>query len=134
MKREESIFQLRQVLVERRDALRRALAGDLADLQKVQTGHSNGDMIDEAIKSDRDAVSSQLAEVESHELGRVEKALELIIARRYGICENCEAVIPIVRLNALPYATRCVKCQRRLEELQVSAMLLPPDPDDDQEG
>lgn len=131
MSRKEAILSLREILVKRRDALRKALACEMDDLQKVQTGHSNGDMIDGAIKSERDYVSSQLAEVESQELERVENALEQIRTGHYGICETCENVIPIVRLNALPCATRCVKCQRAWEESQAETILLPSDSEDD---
>jgi DksA/TraR C4-type zinc finger protein len=33
----------------------------------------------------------------------------------YGDCEICGAQIPIARLNALPYATTCIDCQRAAE-------------------
>jgi DnaK suppressor protein len=31
------------------------------------------------------------------------------------MCEGCQAKIPVARLNALPYSTLCVKCQREME-------------------
>jgi DnaK suppressor protein len=34
---------------------------------------------------------------------------------QYGICEACACSIPLTRLNALPYATLCIKCQREAE-------------------
>ena len=33
----------------------------------------------------------------------------------YGVCEGCQTKIPVARLNALPYSTLCVKCQRDME-------------------
>ena len=33
----------------------------------------------------------------------------------YGVCEVCACNIPMARLNALPYATLCIKCQREDE-------------------
>ena len=34
---------------------------------------------------------------------------------KYGSCEVCNGKIPMARLNALPYATMCIECQRDLE-------------------
>ena len=31
------------------------------------------------------------------------------------MCEGCQTKIPVARLNALPYSTLCVKCQREME-------------------
>ena len=33
----------------------------------------------------------------------------------YGECEGCGERIPLARLNALPYATSCIECQRAAE-------------------
>jgi len=52
----------------------------------------------------------------------LKRTLELVKAARkrlaagtYGHCESCGNPIDRARLKALPYATRCVKCQTRLE-------------------
>jgi RNA polymerase-binding protein DksA len=46
----------------------------------------------------------------------IRKALERIDAGTYGICEVCGKPIPAGRLQALPYATRCVACKTRAEQ------------------
>jgi len=56
-----------------------------------------------------------LAEQFSTVLGTIERALELLEQGRYGICETCETPIPVVRLEAIPYAIRCAGCQVRAE-------------------
>jgi DnaK suppressor protein len=33
----------------------------------------------------------------------------------YGVCEICQCKIPVARLNALPYSTTCINCQREME-------------------
>lgn len=43
-------------------------------------------------------------------LDKVDQALEAIEAGTYGICDDCGEAIPVARLDALPYATRCVEC------------------------
>jgi DnaK suppressor protein len=114
MTRKDSILKLRDLLVTRRDALRKALAGDLSLLKQLreQTG---GDVVDAALDAAQDEISSQLAEVESRELANIERALIRIRNGSYGECEICGNKIPLARLNALPYATSCIECQRAAE-------------------
>ncbi|HBO43711.1 MAG TPA: molecular chaperone DnaK [Planctomycetaceae bacterium] len=114
MSRKEAILNLREVLIKRRDALRRVLAGDLSSLKELR-GQASGDVVDAALDSVHDEISSQLAQVESQELARTENALERMRDGHYGICEGCNTNIPMARLNALPYATYCIKCQREVE-------------------
>jgi DnaK suppressor protein len=114
MSRKEAILNIRQILVMRRDALRKALAGDLSLLRELNA-QTSGDMVDAALDSVQDEISSQLAEVESRELARIEYALERMREGQFGICEGCGTGIPMARLNALPYATYCIKCQREAE-------------------
>jgi DnaK suppressor protein len=114
MSRKDAILSMRQVLVKRRDALRKALAGDLSLLKEMKA-QTSGDMVDAALDSVQDEISSQLAEVESRELTRIEYALERMRSGQFGVCEGCNTPIPMARLNALPYATYCIKCQREAE-------------------
>jgi DnaK suppressor protein len=114
MSRKDAILNMRQVLVKRRDALRKALAGDLSLLGELKA-QASGDVVDAALDSVQDEISSQLAEVESRELARIEYALERMRGGHFGVCEGCETNIPMARLNALPYATCCIKCQREAE-------------------
>ena len=104
MPRKDSILKMRHILITRRDALRRALAGDLSLLKEMRQ-QSGGDVVDAALDSAQDEINSQLAEVESRELASIDKALEQMGEGTYGICEGCGQKIPLARLNALPYAT-----------------------------
>ncbi len=115
MARKDAIKNLHQVLIRRRDALRQALAGDLSLLKELRE-QSKGDVVDAALDSAQDEISSQLAEVESRELASIEKALERMRAGEYGVCENCQCNIPLARLQALPYATLCIRCQCEAEK------------------
>lgn len=115
MARKDSLLGLRQILIKRRDGLRMALAGDLSVLKELRQ-QSSSDVVDAALDSAQDEISSQLAEVESRELASIEKALELMRQGQYGACEACEEQIPLARLQALPYATLCIQCQREAEK------------------
>jgi len=114
MARKEALLNLRSILVRRRDALRNALAGDLTLLRELRS-ESPGDVMDAAYDSAQDEISSQLAEVESRELASIENALDRMKSGHYGLCEVCNSRIPMARLNALPYATMCIGCQRDAE-------------------
>lgn len=114
MTRKDALTSLRHILLKRRDALRKALAGDLTQLKSVRPNMS-GDMVDAALDAVHDEIVSQLAEVESRELAQIEIALERMRSGEYGICESCGHNISLARLQALPYATLCIKCQRELE-------------------
>lgn len=115
MARKDAIRSLHQVLLRRREALRKALAGDLSLLKELRE-QSSGDVIDAALDSAHDEISSQLAEVESRELANIENALERMREGNYGLCEGCDTAIPLARLQALPYATLCIQCQREAEK------------------
>lgn len=115
MARKDAIQNMRQVLVRRREALRKALAGDLSMLKELgeQTG---GDEVDAALDAAHNEISSQLAEVESRELSHIDNALERMRNGQFGACEGCANNIPLARLQALPYATYCIECQREFEK------------------
>jgi DnaK suppressor protein len=115
MARKDAIYTMRQILVKRRDALRKALAGDLSMLKELRE-QTAGDLVDAALDSAQDEINSQLAEVESRELAQIENALERIRTGNFGVCEGCSCKIPLARLNALPYATLCIECQREAEK------------------
>lgn len=115
MARKDALLKLRSTLVLRRDALRQALAGDLSLLKSLRD-QIGADVVDAALDSAQDEISSKLAEVESRELANIETALERLRAGTYGLCEVCDAKIPLARLTALPYATFCIDCQRAAEE------------------
>ena len=47
-----------------------------------------------------------------HQLILVDEALARLDAGTYGTCLRCGLAIPIERLEALPWAARCIDCQR----------------------
>jgi len=115
MTRKESLIKLRDVLLIRREALRKALAGDLSLLQQLSS--EGGDVVDIAMDTTQDEISSQLAQVESRELGHIEEALDRMKEGRYGDCDVCDKPIPLARLQAVPYATACIACARQKEKV-----------------
>ncbi len=116
MARKDALLRLTTRLMARRDALRKAISGDLDSFRKFGAV-SVGDNVDAAVDSANDEISSQLVEIESRELGQIEHALQRIAAGVYGRCEFCGGKISEARLNALPYTNSCIDCQRENERL-----------------
>ncbi len=117
MNRQQTMENLKQVLLKRRQALRKALAGELGELEALNRA-ARGDEVDLALDSAYDEMSAQLAELESRELAQIEKALERMEDGTYGICELTGKPIPLARLQALPYTTLRVEAQRELERME----------------
>jgi DnaK suppressor protein len=115
MSRRDALLRLHKSLVARRDDLRKRLGGGLKDLRRFQQTDASGDSADQAFGSGSDEVAFQLAELESRELTQIERALGRLKQGTYGVCEGCQKKIPVARLNALPFSTTCIECQREME-------------------
>ena len=68
-----------------------------------------------------DEVAFAVADHRARQLREVTRALEDIRAGRYGICRECGEPIAKARLKVMPFATRCVACQKGLEGLERAA-------------
>jgi|SRR5579884_4001120 len=115
MARSDALLRLHKSLLARRDELTRKLKEDLNDLRNDNTS-SAGDAADAAFDSGSDEMASQLAELDSRELGQIDRALVRLKQGTYGLCEHCGGRIPVGRLNALPFSTLCIECQREMED------------------
>jgi DnaK suppressor protein len=115
MARKDAILRLHKHLLARRESLCKALKLEIEDLSDMPD-LATGDSADAASDAAHHAVSSQIAELESRELAKIERALQQIRKGKYGVCEGCAKKIPLARLNALPYTTLCVTCQRDEEQ------------------
>jgi RNA polymerase-binding transcription factor len=62
-----------------------------------------------------DEVAAAVVERRARDLEQIDRALADIEAGRYGVCGDCGDAIAEARLKVLPFATRCVACQARLE-------------------
>jgi RNA polymerase-binding protein DksA len=56
-----------------------------------------------------------LMENEGAALDKIQMSLDRIEEGTYGACEECGVKIPKMRLNAIPYATHCIKCASEQE-------------------
>jgi DnaK suppressor protein len=81
--------------------------------QEVSVDH----MADFGSDSSEQETTLQLIESNSLSLRDVDDALKRIDAKNYGLCEECESLIPPARLGILPHARFCIECQSRREGL-----------------
>ena len=103
MARKDALLRLHSRLITRRDALRKALSGDLDSLREYKSTFDVGDSVDAAVDTANDEISSQLAELESRELEQIEYALERLLQGDYGRCEVCAGRSP--RRGSMPFRT-----------------------------
>jgi RNA polymerase-binding transcription factor DksA len=75
----------------------------------VSFGKRIGDGTTEAVERlSTTAVARRLAAT----IDEIDSALARLGVGSYGTCERCGAAIPIERLEAIPWAARCVACAR----------------------
>lgn len=115
MARKEAIVKLRKILIRRREALARALEGDLSLLRELHSATS-GDVLDAACDTAQDEINSQLVDVESRELTAIDNAILRMDEGTYGDCDGCGKPIPLQRLQAVPYVNDCIICRRKAED------------------
>jgi DnaK suppressor protein len=111
---------------ERLLALRARLRGDVDRMAdgalKKSRSEANGDlssmpihMADIGSDNFEQEFTLSLMESDGGTLASIEASLERIEEGTYGQCEECGVKIPKTRLNAIPYATLCVRCAEQQE-------------------
>lgn len=115
MARRDALLRLHNSLLGRRTDLLKKLAGEWADLRGYGGDSGAGDAADVAFESGSDEMASQLAALDARELAQIERALTKLKNGTYGVCEGCATKIGVPRLNALPYTSYCIECQREAE-------------------
>lgn len=110
MSRKDAIHQVRDILIKRKRALTQLAATE------DEAPESLSDVADQAVAEDIAHISKQTKGNFSNELTLIDEALVRISDGMYGTCESCDVPIPMARLQALPYASRCINCQREVEK------------------
>lgn len=59
-------------------------------------------------------IALQLNRLDSLQLKLIEAALGRMDGKNYGVCEDCGEAIAAKRLEAIPWAVRCIACQELL--------------------
>ena len=115
------VARFREALLEERRRVEAALeniheenSGSLRDESGEETAFDNHIADTATITYDRE-LDYTLEENEERVLADIDAALKRIEDGTYGICSNCGKQIPEERLEARPWATLCIDCQRERE-------------------
>ncbi len=82
---------------------------------KEANGEPSQDIADQAADSYTKEFLFSLSNSERKLLKQVDEALLRIRDRCYGVCVSCEDALNLKRLQAVPWATLCLKCQEKQE-------------------
>jgi DnaK suppressor protein len=114
--REEEQNQYREKLVELHSRLKAEARGSMDNMTRtVKSPDDISRLPSHAADRDTEGLDREVALETTREqmLEKIEHALTRLDEGRYGQCEDCGGGIPPARLDALPYATRCVECEER---------------------
>jgi DnaK suppressor protein len=79
----------------------------------IQMARDQGDY---ALAELKESTVFSIIELKYQELENIEQALTRIESGTYGRCINCGGWIGRARLEVMPAAVRCLKCQEKLEK------------------
>jgi DnaK suppressor protein len=115
-----STEHFRDLLLERRSRVSNALhhlheqnSNSLEEETEEETYDNH--LADSATATLNREIDYTLEENSEHVLAAIEEALSRIEEGTFGTCVRCGRAIAEERLEAIPYATRCIDC-KRLEE------------------
>ncbi|TWT97829.1 RNA polymerase-binding transcription factor [Botrimarina colliarenosi] len=100
--------------------LRARLRGDVKALADIALHESNNSsmpihMAELGSENYEQEFALSLMESEEDTLTAIDEALARIEGGAFGKCVECDGVIPKTRLNAIPYASMCVRCAEQKE-------------------
>jgi RNA polymerase-binding protein DksA len=114
--------RFRTALLEERDRVRAAIEylhqenpGSLEDETEEVLGGVDNHLAEAATGTLDREIDYTLEENSEQVLKQIEEALGRIDEGTFGTCARCGREIPEERLEARPWATLCIDCQRELE-------------------
>jgi DnaK suppressor protein len=104
----------KNLLEKQRAEILRELAHEHRDYREVDEVAS--DLYDRATIDGSKEISALLAHEDSQRWLAINAALAKIESGEYGQCDECGQPIDVARLQAVPTAAFCLRCQRNYEE------------------
>ena len=103
------------------------LRGEIRQTLERSSEESHVRIAEQARDAEDDSFSNLIVDVnlaeidrDAAELRRIDSALQRLSVGSYGICVDCQQMIPLPRLQAEPTASRCVQCQELYERTHAS--------------
>ena len=103
--------EIQRILIAKREELASRLE---RITQNITAGHS-ADSEEQAQELENAEVVDALGNETRRELSKVANALAQMENDTYGICVDCGEEIPLARLQAQPFADRCIRCATAAE-------------------
>ena len=114
------IQKMKDVLVENRSKILKDLAQKNADFSAMSSGDDNlTDFADIASSFTDQQMLESIGVQDMNRLKQINSALQRIQEGKYGKCIKCKKDISIERLEAIPYALKCIQCQESDEKKKI---------------
>ena len=113
--REHFLDRMRQSLLAKRRELVSGVRGSSKDSMEA-SAEVIQDIADQASTAYTKEFLLSIGDTERRLLQQVDAALDKIRRKSYGFCEKCGEPIGEKRLEALPFAKFCIRCQEEEEE------------------
>jgi DnaK suppressor protein len=111
------VAQFKKRLEEMRDQMTHLIRDTSEDVKTTdETKGYSQHQADEGTDDFNRTVTLEVTSKEFDILRQIERSLEKINDGTYGICDITGEEIPIMRLEAIPYATMTVKAQEKFEK------------------
>lgn len=121
---DEKVQEFKQQLeAERADLINRSEVArhDIKDSPQ----HRGGDSVDESTAEQGVSTMLEVADRHKERMHEINTALDRIEEGDYGICMECEELIPEKRLEAQPTSVLCISCKEKREKQQRDDKLRP---------
>ena len=107
--------RIRGLIEARLDELRADITDKLGEAALVSGDLRSADTGEQSVADDTATGDFADARRDVEEYHAAQAALARLEAGDYGVCIDCGEDIPAARLQAQPFAIRCVECQERAE-------------------
>ena len=109
------IQKFRDLLTEKQEELSDIVHRKKEEQEFQQEEPEIGDEADIATRSVEKELLFDITDSEKQNLDGIEAALRKIEKGVYGRCESCQKTIPRLRLEVMPWARYCIRCQSQNE-------------------
>lgn len=115
----KKLEQFKKKLEQRQQELRRTVSRNVQDGRAADSEDIAQDIADKAANSYTKEFLFSQSSNDRALLARVEEALVRIREGGFGECINCGNEVNPKRLEAVPWARYCIKCQEKIEQGQI---------------
>ncbi|MEP6717298.1 MAG: TraR/DksA family transcriptional regulator [Terriglobia bacterium] len=106
------------------EAKRAELSGSLRNRDEIVIEKAP-DALDEVQLAGERELAIRNLDRDSNMLRQIRRALGRIADGSYGVCLHCEEEISPKRVNAVPWAAYCIKCQEQVDRHEIEVVETP---------